>query len=100
MTVKVSNIAVKVLKVDDEDNVVSYAIKADITNMKDDEYSEEDVSVEIQGVDEDGFEIISVYLSGNVQFNTTKTLTDREDYQDKDEFDQVVKWQFVPFRSI
>ena len=95
MTVKVSNIAVKVLKVDDEDNVVSYAIKADITNMKDDEYSEEDVSVEIQGVDEDGFEIISVYLSGNVQFNTTKTLTDREDYQDKDECDQVVKWQFV-----
>ena len=95
MTVKVSNIADKVLKVDDEDNVVSYAIKADITNMKDDEYSEEDVSVEIQGVDEDGFEIISVYLSGNVQFNTTKTLTDREDYQDKDEFDQVVKWQFV-----
>lgn len=95
MTVKVSNIAVKVLKVDDEDNVVSYAIKADITNMKDDEYSEEDVSVEIQGVDEDGFEIISVYLSGNVQFNTTKTLTDREDYQDKNEFDQVVKWQFV-----
>lgn len=80
MTVKVSNIAVKVLKVDDEDNVVSYAIKADITNMKDDEYSEEDVSVEIQGVDEEGFEIISVYLSGNVQFNTTKTLTDREDY--------------------
>ena len=95
MTIKVSNIAVKVLKVDDEDNEVSYAVKADITNIKDDEYSEENVSVEIQGVDEDGFEIISVYLSGNVQFNTTKTLTDREDYQDKDEFDQVVKWQFV-----
>jgi len=91
MTVKVSNIAVKVLKVDDEDNEVSYAVKADITNIKDDEYSEENVSVEIQGVDEDGFEIVSVYLSGNVQFNTTKTLTDREDYQDKDEFDQVVK---------
>ena len=95
MTIKVSNIAVKVLKVDDEDNEVSYAVKADITNIKDDEYSEEDISVEIQGVDEDGFEIISVYLSGKVQFNTTKTLTDREDYQDKDEFDQVVKWQFV-----
>ena len=74
MTVKVSNIAVKVLKVDDEDNVVSYAIKADITNMKDDEYSEEDVSVEIQGVDEDGFEIISVYLSGNVQFRCCRLL--------------------------
>lgn len=95
MTIKVSNIAVKVLKVDDEDNEFSYAVKADITNIKDDEYSEENVSVEIQGVDEDGFEIVSVYLSGNVQFNTTKTLTDREDYQDKDEFDQVVKWQFV-----
>ena len=95
MNIKVSNIAVKVLKVDDEDNEVSYAVKADITNIKDDEYSEENISVEIQGVDEDGFEIISVYLSGKVQFNTTKTLTDREDYQDKDEFDQVVKWQFV-----
>jgi ArsR family metal-binding transcriptional regulator len=56
---------------------------------------DEDVTVEIQGVDADGFEIISIYLSGKVSFNTTKTLTDREDYQDKDEFDQVVRWQYT-----
>ncbi len=95
MSVKVDNIATKVLKVSLEDNEVSFAIKADITNFKDSEYSDEDVTVEIQGVDADGFEIISIYLSGKVSFNTTKTLTDREDYQDKDEFDQVVRWQYT-----
>ncbi|VAX45629.1 Uncharacterised protein [Acinetobacter calcoaceticus] len=95
MSVKVDNIATKVLKVNLEDNEVSFAIKADITNFKDSEYSDEDVTVEIQGVDADGFEIISIYLSGKVLFNTTKTLTDREDYQDKDEFDQVVRWQYT-----
>ncbi|NUF35457.1 hypothetical protein HUN19_15840 [Acinetobacter oleivorans] len=95
MSVKVDNIATKVLKVNLEDNEVSFAIKADITNFKDSEYSDEDVTVEIQGVDADGFEIISIYLSGKVSFNTTKTLTDREDYQDKDEFDQVVRWQYT-----
>ncbi|ELW76880.1 hypothetical protein RFH95_13760 [Acinetobacter nosocomialis] len=95
MSVKVDNIATKVLKVNLEDNEVSFAIKADITNFKDSEYSDEDVTVEIQGVDADGFEIISIYLSGKVPFNTTKTLTDREDYQDKDEFDQVVRWQYT-----
>ena len=95
MSVKVDNIATKVLKVNLEDNEVSFAIKADITNFKDSEYSDEDVTVEIQGVDADGYEIISIYLSGKVSFNTTKTLTDREDYQDKDEFDQVVRWQYT-----
>lgn len=95
MAIKVSNIAVKILKVDNEENELSYAVKADITNSKDDEYSEEEVMVEIQGIDEDGFEIISVYLNGNVKFNTTKTLTDRLEYQDKDEFNQVVSWQYT-----
>ncbi|WP_120429740.1 hypothetical protein [Acinetobacter baylyi] len=95
MAVKVDNIAIKILKVNNEENEISYAVKADVTNIRDDEYSNEEVSVEIQGVDIDGFEIISIYLSGRVQFNTTKTLTDREDYQNKNDFDQVVRWQYV-----
>lgn len=95
MAVKVDNIAIKILKVKNEENEISYAVKADVTNIRDDEYSNEEVSVEIQGVDIDGFEIISIYLSGRVQFNTTKTLTDREDYQNKNDFDQVVRWQYV-----
>ncbi|CAM4343103.1 hypothetical protein F901_02094 [Acinetobacter dispersus] len=95
MAVKVDNIAVKILKIHDEENEISYAVKADVTNIRDDEYSNEEIGVEIQGVDLDGFEIISIYLSGKVQFNTTKTLTDREDYQDKNDFDQVVRWQYV-----
>lgn len=81
--------------VDIEENDVSFAVKADVTNIKKDDYDDEDVTVEIQGVDIDGFEILTVYLSGKVAFNMTKTLTDRTDYQDKDEFEQVVKWQFV-----
>lgn len=95
MGLSVQNIAVKVLKTDLEDNEVCFAVKADVTNIKKDDYDDEDVTVEIQGVDVDGFEILTVYLSGKVDFNTTKTLTDRTDYQDKDEFEQVVKWQFV-----
>ena len=92
MGVEVTNIGVKVLKVDYDDNQVSYAIKADVTNLRDDEYSDEDVTVWLQGIDSDGFEILSLYLEGNVKLNTTKTLTDRKDYCDKNEFDSVVNW--------
>ena len=81
--------------VDIEENDVSFAVKADVTNIKKDDYDDEDVTVEIQGVDIDGFEILTVYLSGKVAKKKKKTLTDRTDYQDKDEFEQVVKWQFV-----
>lgn len=95
MALSVNNMAVKVLKTDLDDNEVSFAVKADVTNIKKDDYDDEDVIVEIQGVDADGFEILTVHLSGKVKFNSTKTLTDRIDYQDKDEFDQVVKWQLV-----
>ena len=79
MGLSVQNIAVKVLKTDLEDKEVSFAVKADVTNIKKDDYDDEDVTVEIQGVDVDGFEILTVYLSGKVDFNTTKTLTDRTD---------------------
>jgi len=57
MGLSVQNIAVKVLKTDLEDNEVSFAVKADVTNIKKDDYDDEDVTVEIQGVDVDGFEI-------------------------------------------
>lgn len=95
MAINVENISTKILKKDNEDNTISFALKADVTNIKGDEYSEEEVNIEIQGVDSEGFEIISVYLSGNVKFGTTKTLTSREDYQDHDEFKQVMKWQYA-----
>ena len=95
MGVTVSNIAVKILKFDEDENEVSYAIKAEVSNTKDDEYSDEDVSVEIQGVDAEGFEILSIYLSGHVKFDSDKVLTDREDHCNKNEFVQVVTWQYV-----
>lgn len=44
MGLSVQNIAVKVLKTDLEDNEVCFAVKADVTNIKKDDYDDEDVT--------------------------------------------------------
>ena len=91
MPTKVENIAVKLLKAEDDD--VSYAIKADVTHQKGEYDDDTDVIVEIQGIDRDGFEVLNVYLEGNVPFGQTKTLTKRVDYCDKNDFQSAVRWQ-------
>ena len=48
MSINVKNIAVKLLKTDNDD--VSYAIKADVTNNQD---NESEIFLELQGVDVD-----------------------------------------------
>ncbi|TCM66802.1 hypothetical protein EC844_11192 [Acinetobacter calcoaceticus] len=95
MGVSVNDIAVKILKFDEVEKKVSFAIKAQVSNTQSDEYSDEDVSVEIQGVDAEGFEILTINLSGHVKFDSSSVLTDREDDCDKAEFIQVVNWQYV-----
>ncbi len=90
MSIKVENIAVKLLKTDDDN--VSYAIKADVTNNQDDET---EIFLELQGVDVDGFGILEIFLEGNIPFGQTKTLTKREDYCDKNDFHSVMRWQPV-----
>lgn len=91
MTYIVSNIATKVLKRDAEDETLSFSIKADVTNKTDDS----DVCIELQGLDSEGFEIYSVYLEGKIQPNGTKTLTDKQEYVDFSDFDQIASWQFA-----
>jgi hypothetical protein len=83
----IEDIATKILK--EEDGEFSYAIKALVENDSDDE----EVSIEIQGLDEDGFEIYSLYLSGIIPIGESKYLTTREDYAEPDLFHKIVKWQ-------
>jgi len=90
---KVSDIAIKKLN-EDDDGEVTFSIKATVARFpSDDGYGDDDknVSIEIQGIDIDGFERISIFLGGKVPVGTTKTLTQKETYYDGD-FDEITSW--------
>ena len=87
MSYEVFDIAYKVIK-EDEDGWVDVAIKATIENQSDDE----DVMVEIQGVDREGFEVESVVLSGRVPIGKSKVLTTKESIE-KSLFKMITLWQ-------
>ena len=86
MDYKVSDIAVKVLSV--EDGSTSFSIKATVENQSGDE----DVNVQLQGVDAEGFEIEVTYLSGHIPAGMTKTLTTRG-YIEDSLYKQITRWQ-------
>ena len=83
----VTDIAYKVIK-EDEDGLVDVAIKATIENQSDDE----DVMVELQGVDREGFEVYSVYLDGHVPLGKSKVLTTKE-LIEKSIYQMIAHWQ-------
>ena len=83
----VTDIAYKVIK-EDEDGLVDVAIKATIENQSDDE----DVMVELQGVDKEGFEVYSVYLDGHVPLGKSKVLTTKE-LIEKSIYQMIAHWQ-------
>jgi hypothetical protein len=89
MAYLVKNIATKVLKRDEDDETLTFAIKADVTNKTDDE----DVYLTLQGLDADGFEVYNISISGRIPCNATKTLTTKEDYVAFSDYDAVVFWQ-------
>ena len=83
---KVSDIVVKKLK--QEDDELTFAIKDTVSRFAKDYFGQDDnVIVEIQGVDKDGFERMSVMLQGIIPVNTTKILTTKDSYFD-DDFDE------------
>ena len=86
MNYKVRDIAVKVLSV--EDGYTSFSIKAVVENQSEDE----DVTVGLQGIDADGFEIESTYLSGHIPVGMTKTLTTRTSVETS-LYEQITHWQ-------
>lgn len=70
MDYKVSDVATKVIATD-EDGDVQLAIKATVENGSD----SEDITIWLQGVDAEGFEVEDAYLEGNIPVGGSQTLT-------------------------
>lgn len=85
--ITVGDIATRVVSEDEDD--FSFAIKALVQNGSDDPK----VFVRLQGLDSDGFEIYDVILKSTIPIGASKVLTTREDYVDKELFEQIVVWQ-------
>lgn len=78
--------ASKFVKADDDYAYVAF--KADVQNN-----SEFDsVDVEIQGLDGEGFEVVSCSIYGNISPGQTKSITTREMIE-LDDFNMVVEWR-------
>ena len=94
MRYEVSDIAYKVIKEEykeyeeDEDEWVDVAIKATVENQSDDE----NLIVELQGADSEGFEIYSVFLKGRVPLGKSKVLTTKTTIE-KSIYKMIAHWQ-------
>ena len=83
----VTDIAYKVIK-ENEDGWVDVSLKATVENQSDDE----EVMVELQGVDGEGFEVHSVFLDGHVPIGKSKVLTTKEGIE-KSIYNMITHWQ-------
>ena len=72
---------------EDDDGDVRISVKATVDNKSDDD----EVRIELRGVDKDGFELESVYL-GHVPIGSRRLLTETT-YMKKALFEQIVDWQ-------
>ncbi|MCY3824553.1 MAG: hypothetical protein OXG62_11860 [Nitrospinae bacterium] len=89
MRYEVSDIAYKVIKEhEDEGDWVDVAIKATVENNSDDE----EVMVELQGVDREGFQVCSAHLFGRIPSRKSKVLTTKE-LIEKSIFQMIAHWQ-------
>ena len=86
--ITVHDIATRRVVSEDED-YTSFAIKALVHNESDDT----EVYITLQGLDSDGFEIYDVMLTGTIPIGASKMLTTRENYVDKELFEQIKSWQ-------
>lgn len=86
MDYEVSDIKTKILK--KEKNEILFSIKATVRNLTDDE----EVFVELQGIDDEGFEIFPLTLTGHIKPGEERTLTSSY-IIDQYFFEQIVDWQ-------
>ena len=86
---KVTNIGAKQMSEEDDAGDIWFAVKATVTNLTDDEIF---VSIDLQGVDVDDFEVKSVSLSSSLSPGESKTLTDRT-YISSNEWKMIKRWQ-------
>lgn len=87
MDYKVNEISTKIISIE-EDGYLSFAIKATVENLS----SDNEVTVELQGIDKDGFEILHIYLLGHISLDQKKVLTTKESVE-ASLFKQVTFWQ-------
>ena len=87
MPPEVTDILVKVLSPHDVEDI-RFAIKATVYNLS----VEENVNIQLQGLDEEGFELATVHLNGTVGIGKTRTLTTR-DTIDSDLYKKIAIWQ-------
>jgi hypothetical protein len=84
---EVSDIKVKEIETDSSGDVW-FAIKVDVHN-----YGEQGkIIINVQGVDDDGFEIVSVSLFGDFARNQSKSITTKS-YTSRAKYDWIKKWQ-------
>ena len=78
----------RVIADEDGDGDVKVSIKATVQSNSDDD----EAFVEMQGVDQDGFELVSLVLTGHVPVRGTRVLTTTT-YVNRTLFDQIVDWR-------
>lgn len=84
---KINDLATKIIS--EEDGYISFAIKAQVENNS----HNEEISIELQGLDSDGFVFAEIRLEGNIPLNESKILTAKKDFVEKKIFEQIVEWQ-------
>lgn len=87
--VDIADIATKRRGEPDSSGDVWYSIKATATNNT---TNLVEVGVDLQAIDDEGFELTTVTLVGVLEPGETKVLTGR-DYMQADEFEQIARWQ-------
>jgi len=73
----------------DEDGELLISIKVDVANRSDSEVA---LSLDIQALDGEGFEVFESHLAGKVGPNTFETITDT-DYIEKDVYESISRWR-------
>ena len=85
---RIENITTKVIMRETHRNSMTYSIKCLVEN----DTFDEDVRIDLQGLDEDGYEIDTVSISGTIPVGESKVMTTRA-YIDEKLYKQIVTWR-------
>ena len=81
----VEDLKTKIIGEDEDD--VELSFRAVVRNNSDDTY----VSITLNALDDEGFEIEDVILGGNIQLGTSKALTEKT-YISREKYRQIHEW--------
>ena len=87
--VEFGNIESKVLSGPDTDGDVWFSVKVEVRNEAD---TERYVDIKIRGVDQEGFEVVELDLTGAVKVGQKRILTD-SNYVNAKSYKTIVKWE-------